>query len=171
MRTLSSFVELEAGTEVDNDAPLLYRVDVHLEGNTPSDVYHQQQVCELSRLDDVIVYVKVDPTPGELKLGESESGRLRERLEDIPYRALTVVLEKVSAKDFMTRARTACGKMQIPIETPRILIHSPFSPLATSLPLTGQDISVETRFMTRTGPLTPEEARFSLRVGEAEDER
>ena len=159
------FVELDIGTAVNNDFPLLYGVDIHLDDNAPGDLYHGQQVYELSRLDNVIAYVRVDPTPGELKLGVSESGRLRESLENIPYRALTLVLQKVSSKDFVAQARAVCEEMQIPAKSPWLLVQNPLSPFATNPSLKGQYLSVETKFMTRTGPMAPKEARFSLRVG------
>ena len=157
------YVDLEAGTEVDNDFPLLYRVDVRLEDSAPGDLSHKQQLYELSRLDDIIVYTKVEPT-----LGESKSGQLREKLEDPPHRALTVVLKKGTSEEFMAKARSVCGEMQIPTESPRLLIQNPLSPVAKSLSLRGQALSVEARLMTRTGPLAPEKAWLSLRsVGRA----
>lgn len=163
------YVELEDEGKVDDDFPILYRVDVCLEDSAPGGLSDKQRVYELLGLDDVIVYTKVEPTPGELKLGESESGQLRERLEDPPYRALAVVLKKVPSEDFMAQAQSVCGEVQIPAESPRLLIQNPLSLVAESLSPMGQALSVETRLMTRTGPLTPEKAWLSLRVGDVKD--
>jgi hypothetical protein len=164
------YVELEDEGKVDDDFPVLYRVDVCLEDSTLGGLSDKQRVYELPRLDDIIVYTKVEPTPGELRPGKSESGRLREELKDPAHRALTVVLKKVTSKDFMAQARSVCGEMQIPATSPRLLIQDSLSPVAKSVSPEARALSVETRLMTCTGPLTPEKAWLSLRVEDVKDE-